>query len=123
MMPPTDMPSNLDDREHVVKFIDQFIRWRTTIFDKWLSVMKIYQQRSNIVTQTQYPLACMQFGRKVCKNMSKTCKQDLTGCQYCYCEISRTETDTKFIKDEYEMDVSFWIDVLQPQWKSVWEQW
>jgi hypothetical protein len=54
--------------------------------------------------------------------MGRTCKDDLTGCQYCYCEISRSELDTEFIKKEWEMDVQFWQDVLQNQWTSVGEQ-
>lgn len=40
--PPSLLPLT-EDKQQFERFVDQFVKWRSTIFDKWLSVMKIYQ--------------------------------------------------------------------------------
>jgi len=40
--PPTLLPLTEDNQQYE-RFIEQFSKWRDTIFDKWLSLMKKYQ--------------------------------------------------------------------------------
>ena len=40
--PPTLLPIT-EDKQQYERFVEQFSKWRSTIFDKWLSVMKTYQ--------------------------------------------------------------------------------
>jgi ABC-type proline/glycine betaine transport system permease subunit len=44
--PPTMVPQ--EDTEQYERFVEQFVKWRTTIFDRWLSVMKTYQEMLQI---------------------------------------------------------------------------
>jgi hypothetical protein len=116
--PPTLLPYT-EDNQQFDRFVEMYSKWRDTIFDKWLSVMKKYQSKSGIKIKSD--ATCRQYGRTECDNLSLTCKQDLSGCQYCYCEISKGD-DYKLVENEYKMDVMFWQDVLQAQWNNVWER-
>lgn len=107
--------------ENFARFVASFEIWRENVFDKWLSTAKTYKQRA--IRDQGPPKSCPKQGRDSCANGRRTCTDDLDGCLYCYCRIDQKKDTHEAVVREYEEDIKFWKDVLEPQWKEMWEQW
>jgi len=79
---PSSPPQDADEEQYE-RWFDSFMNWRAAIFNDWLNVMKVYQQRSGITTDDNS--SCSSASLSFCSNGRKTCKDDLDGCQYCFC--------------------------------------
>ncbi|CAG5111525.1 Oidioi.mRNA.OKI2018_I69.chr2.g5826.t1.cds [Oikopleura dioica] len=79
---PSGPPPDADEEQYE-RWFDTFMNWRAAIFNDWLNVMKVYQQRSGIKTDDNS--SCSSASLSFCSNGRKTCKDDLDGCQYCFC--------------------------------------
>jgi len=117
---PSSPPQEADEEQYE-RWFDTFMNWRAAIFNDWLNVMKVYQQRSGITTDDNS--SCSSASLSFCSNGRKTCKDDLDGCQYCFCELSKADLANRdLVEDQFARDLDFWELRLQQQWYNLWNR-